>query len=134
FVVPNPGAPVGWQALLVDGRASVTPNARQGPPRSRRSLAEQIALMGQPLFSCQPPTGYPEDSRQWLSSESLMARLNFVTDLANGRVGWVNVPPLPAPDSKDTSRALESLSARLIGQPLSRDTIMAMKEHVTAAA
>src|SRR5207248_4253760 len=124
FVVPNPGAPVGWQALLVDGRASVTPNARQGPPRSRRSLAEQIALMGQPLFSCQPPTGYPEDSRQWLSSEGLMARLNFVSELVNGRVAWVNTPALTSPDaSADPARALEIMSSRLTGEPLPRETI-----------
>src|SRR3712207_8183856 len=48
------------------------------PPRS--TLFPYTTLFRS--FACQPPTGYPEDSRKWVSSGALIARLNFATALA----------------------------------------------------
>ena len=54
-------------------------------------LPGQVAVMGQPLFQCQPPTGYPEDSRKWVSSGALISRLNFSLALTRGRIGDLDV-------------------------------------------
>ncbi|HEX8465227.1 MAG TPA: DUF1800 domain-containing protein, partial [Abditibacterium sp.] len=55
----------------------------------RRPLGTEIAAMGQPLFSCQAPTGYSEKSSSWVSSSALVARLNFALSLTQGRIGDV---------------------------------------------
>ena len=54
-------------------------------------LPGQVSVMGQPLFQCQPPTGYPEDSRKWVSSGALISRLNFSLSLARGRITDLDV-------------------------------------------
>ncbi|HUO58860.1 MAG TPA: DUF1800 domain-containing protein [bacterium] len=33
--------------------------------------------MGEPLYLCEPPTGYPDVAKAWLGSGSLLSRLNF---------------------------------------------------------
>jgi hypothetical protein len=47
-------------------------------------LLGQIDTLGQPLFAYQAPTGYPEDSRKWVSKRRIIARLNFALRLATG--------------------------------------------------
>ena len=37
--------------------------------------------MGEPLFLCEPPTGYPDTAKAWLGSGSLLSRLNFAAQL-----------------------------------------------------
>jgi len=57
-----------------------------------------IQRLGQPLYLCAPPTGYPEDSREWVSSGNLVNRINFANLLAQGRmpgleVKWPDLSP-----------------------------------------
>ena len=51
-----------------------------------RAIAKEIAEMGEPLYLCQPPTGYADTADAWVSSGALLARLNFALALAQGRV------------------------------------------------
>jgi hypothetical protein len=37
--------------------------------------------MGEPLYLCEPPTGYPDVAKAWIGSGSLLTRINFATDL-----------------------------------------------------
>ena len=63
------------------------------------TLLGQIATMGEPLFQYQAPTGFPEDSRKWVSSGALISRLNFSLALTQGRITDVrleNPPKMPA--------------------------------------
>jgi hypothetical protein len=48
-------------------------------------------MMGMPLYLCQPPTGYAETADAWVSSGSLVNRINFALALAANRVGGVRV-------------------------------------------
>ncbi|MBW3636190.1 MAG: DUF1800 domain-containing protein [Armatimonadetes bacterium] len=104
--------------LLASGVASLN---RGGGGQNRimaeRPLAAEIALMGQPLFACQPPTGYAEDSTKWVSSSALVARLNFALGLTSGRVGDVVL-------TRDTFRAtaIEDLSRALLNTDISAST------------
>ena len=50
-----------------------------------------LQRMGEPLYGCAPPTGYPEDSRSWVSTSSLVNRLNFATQLSQNRIKGITV-------------------------------------------
>jgi len=60
-------------------------------PELAPALAQQIGRMGEPLYRCQPPTGYGETADAWLNAGSLLNRLNFAFALAAGRVADVSV-------------------------------------------
>jgi len=57
----------------------------------RKTLDLSIIEMGQPLFAYQAPTGYPEDSRKWVNTGALIARMNFSLALAEGNFIDVSV-------------------------------------------
>lgn len=40
-------------------------------------LVQWVGRMGEPLFQCQPPTGYSDKSEIWVNSGALLNRLNF---------------------------------------------------------
>ena len=56
-------------------------------------LANQIAQLGQPLYRKQEPTGYSNSSQEWLNSGGLLARMNFVLQLADNKIPGVKVDP-----------------------------------------
>jgi hypothetical protein len=47
--------------------------------------------MGQPLYAYQAPTGYPDRAEAWVSTGSLLTRMNFGLNLATGRVAGVTL-------------------------------------------
>ena len=49
----------------------------------RKTLNIHIIELGQPLYAYQAPTGYPEDSREWINSGALISRMNFALALAD---------------------------------------------------
>jgi len=83
----------------------------------RAPLAIEIATLGQPIFACQPPTGWSENSRDWVSAGAIVGRLNFALALTGGQVGDVRL-------SSDTFRPapLDVLSEQLLGGELSAST------------
>lgn len=48
-----------------------------------------IGRMGQPLYGYAAPTGYPDRAASWTGVGSMLARLNFAFDLANGKIAGV---------------------------------------------
>ena len=50
-----------------------------------------LQRMGEPLYACMPPTGYSEDSRAWVSTSSLVHRLNFASQLSQNRIPGIRV-------------------------------------------
>ncbi len=70
--------------LVNDGTAATA--KKRYDDNSRRSTARQIATMGEPLYSFEAPTGYSENSQDWVSLGALIARLNFALDLTNGHI------------------------------------------------
>lgn len=63
--------------------------AADGEVEDARVLAKRLEEMGMPLYLQAPPTGYKDTADAWLSTGSLLARLNFAVDLAAGRVPGV---------------------------------------------
>lgn len=96
---------------------------------SETTLVGQVGTMGQPLFQYQAPTGYPEDSRKWVSAGALISRLNFSLALTNGKLSDVKkfeaAPALLA--SKDTNQLLDRMSAQVLHTaiaPATRATLL----------
>ena len=57
-----------------------------------RALAKEIAEMGEPLYLCQPPTGYSDTAEAWVNTGALVARLNFALALAGNSPGTADPP------------------------------------------
>jgi uncharacterized protein (DUF1800 family) len=62
-----------------------------GTTDGSRPLAQSIARMGQPLYQCQPPTGYPDRGDYWMSNGAILERLNFAVALTANRIPGTSV-------------------------------------------
>ena len=49
-------------------------------------LAQWVGRIGEPLYQCQPPTGYSDKAETWVNSGALLNRLNFSLALAGNKV------------------------------------------------
>jgi len=49
-------------------------------------LVQWVGRIGQPLYQCQPPTGYSDKSEAWVNAGALLNRLNFSLALAGNKV------------------------------------------------
>ena len=56
------------------------------------ALLLQLRDMGQPLYHCDPPTGYADTAEAWLDPGVLALRWQFALDFAEGRVRGARVP------------------------------------------
>jgi uncharacterized protein (DUF1800 family) len=64
-----------------------------------KPFVQVLQQLGEPLYMCQPPTGYHDTSDAWVSAGGLVTRMNFATRLASGNMPGVTLPPgAPAPE------------------------------------
>jgi uncharacterized protein (DUF1800 family) len=49
-------------------------------------LVQWVARIGEPLYQCQPPTGYSDKAETWVNTGALLSRLNFSLALAGNKV------------------------------------------------
>jgi uncharacterized protein (DUF1800 family) len=54
-------------------------------------LVNWVSRMGEPLFQCQPPTGYSDKAQMWVNSGALLNRLNFALGFATDRLAGSTV-------------------------------------------
>lgn len=57
-----------------------------------RVLVQTVQQMGEPLYMCQPPTGYHNTADAWISAGGLVTRMNFATRVASGNMPGVTLP------------------------------------------
>jgi uncharacterized protein (DUF1800 family) len=121
--------------MIGKGGLSYTGNANM------QYLPGQVAVMGQPLFQCQPPTGYPEDSRKWVSSGALISRLNFSLALTRGRIGDLDLSRMQdslldagqsVPPTQYVSRLADTLLSGEVS-PATRATLLKEAKALTEA-
>jgi uncharacterized protein (DUF1800 family) len=64
-------------------------------------LAQWIGRMGQPLYQCEPPTGYADTADVWVNAGALLNRLNFALALATDHMpgARVDLAALLGPDA-----------------------------------
>jgi uncharacterized protein (DUF1800 family) len=83
-------------------------------------LAQWVARMGEPLFLCQPPTGYSDKAETWENTGALLNRLNFALAFAGDKMGGAttDLTNMLGEDSQhDANAALEkSIQLFLDGQ------------------
>jgi uncharacterized protein (DUF1800 family) len=82
-------------------------------PAFASSFSQQIARMGEPLYQCQPPTGYRETAEEWVNAGSLLNRVNFGLALASGRIEGVAIETTRLSPGPEGARA----AALLLGSP-----------------
>ena len=126
FALPDPDNPRQRLWLMQIGRSAR--NRNNGDSKlPRRPLATEIAAMGQPLWGYQAPTGYSENSREWVSASALIARLNFALALTTGRIGDVAL-------GKDTFRnaSVAQVAGDLLSEPLSAQSLATIQDEIQA--
>jgi uncharacterized protein (DUF1800 family) len=72
-----------------------------------RPFVNTLMQLGEPLYMCQPPTGYKNTADAWVSAGGLVTRMNFATRLASGTVPGVTLAP-DAGDPKQLALRLGS--------------------------
>jgi uncharacterized protein (DUF1800 family) len=50
------------------------------------ALVQWVGRIGEPLYQCQPPTGYSDKAETWVNTGALLNRLNFSLALAGNRM------------------------------------------------
>jgi len=89
------------------------------------SLLRQVGRLGEPCYFCEPPTGFPDVADKWGGSNAILARVNFATAIAFGRVKGAKpdyealLAFLPSRDGRVMADGLTQL---LVGVPLSPAT------------
>ena len=58
---------------------------------STSALVNQIANLGQPLYRKLEPTGYSSANAEWVSTQALLARMNFAMQLGRNRVQGITL-------------------------------------------
>lgn len=94
-------------------------------------LVQWVGRMGEPLFQCQPPTGYSDKSEMWVNSGALLNRLNFALAFGTDHM-WgaeVNLKNIFGQDADTNSKAAlsEATDTFLDGQiaPATRSVLEA---------
>jgi uncharacterized protein (DUF1800 family) len=90
-------------------------------------LARQLQTLGMPLYGAQPPTGYSMKGDAWVSSASLLGRMNFALALTGGKLKGVRVESGNA-TAGDPQQVLAQLENVLLAGEVSKQT------HETIAA
>jgi uncharacterized protein (DUF1800 family) len=49
-------------------------------------LVQWVARIGEPLYQCQPPTGYSDKAETWVNTGALLNRLNFSLAVAGNKI------------------------------------------------
>src|SRR6266508_2264564 len=102
-------------------------------PDDALPIARQLAQMGEPLYLCQPPTGYSDTAAAWVNTGALVSRLNFALQLAANKLPgtWTDVERLIEPESAaDAKKAAEALSCALVEGELSPETRRALERSI----
>jgi uncharacterized protein (DUF1800 family) len=78
-------------------------------------LVQWTARIGEPLYQCQPPTGYADKADAWVNTGALLNRLNYSLALAGNKVrgSRSDVPSLLGMDSTTDAKAALNRAVQL---------------------
>ena len=82
-------------------------------------LVQWVGRIGEPMYQCQPPTGYSDKAETWVNSGALLNRLNFSLALAGNKVrgSRSDVAALLGNDSEgDPKRTLDRAVQVFLGE------------------
>ena len=88
-------------------------------------LVQWTGRIGQPLYQCEPPTGYSDKADAWVNTGALLSRMNFSLALTSNRLrgAQVNIDSLFGSDTAANPHAtLDHAIQLFLGGPASRQT------------
>jgi uncharacterized protein (DUF1800 family) len=99
-----------------------------------RGLVGALQDLGQPLYQCQPPTGYKDTADAWTSAGALVNRMNFALSLASGRLPQPADPRGRSHGGRDRSSAEVAAWADSVERALARDLSETTRATIAMAA
>jgi uncharacterized protein (DUF1800 family) len=96
--------------------------ALDGDTNGAPTLHEWLRRMGEPLYQCQPPTGYGEDSSRWMNTGVFLTRLNFLVALVNNQIPGTSYDPerlISIEAAHDVNDLADKLTALIVHTDLS---------------
>ncbi|MEN3331779.1 MAG: hypothetical protein V7641_1144 [Blastocatellia bacterium] len=97
-------------------------------------VTQFISKMGQPLYRCQPPTGYPDKAEQWVNTGALLERLNFGLALSSNKLRGTTVDLkriAPEVAGKNATQTLDQAIALLLNKDVSPQTRAVLDKQMT---
>jgi hypothetical protein len=85
------------------------------------TFQQNVADMGEPLYSKEPPTGYKDGADTWLSTANVLARIRFAEALVDG-----NIPGVKVDLSRFAGKGHAEIARELLGREPSGQTMMAI--------
>ena len=96
-------------------------------------LVQWVGRIGEPLYQCQPPTGYSDKADTWVNSGALLNRLNFSLALAGNKVrgSRSDVSALLGSDSSDDAKsALDRAVLLFLGDQAAPSTVETLQKQM----
>jgi uncharacterized protein (DUF1800 family) len=96
-------------------------------------LVGWVGRIGEPLYQCQPPTGYSDKAETWVNTGSLLNRLNFSLALAGNKVrgSRSDVTALLGTDSSNDPRAaLDRAVQVFLGGQVAPNTVDTLQKQL----
>ncbi len=84
-------------------------------------LLRALEALGQPLYRCQPPTGYSDAASTWTNAGGLLTRINVGLKLLSGRVPGVALR-VPRKTASTPDETIDIVAQALFGAPPSPAT------------
>ena len=97
-------------------------------------LAQWVGRMGEPLFLCQPPTGYSDKAETWVNTGALLNRLNFALAFAGDKMPGASVSLkelLGQPAAEDPNIALNQSIDIFLGGEISSSTRQTLESRLS---
>src|ERR1700730_13317415 len=78
-------------------------------------LVQWTGRIGEPLYQCQPPTGYSDKAEAWVNTGALLNRMNYSLALTSNRLRGVSVDVAALLESSGTNAASVAGAANATG-------------------
>ena len=111
--------------------AASTLRALGSKAEPNRQLLGLLERLGEPLYMCQPPTGYDDVAEAWLGSDQLVLRWNFALGAVAGRIPGVEPTPATLQADGSTEARIDAFAERFWHEKPSRE---GRQRLITAAA
>jgi uncharacterized protein (DUF1800 family) len=101
-----------------------------------RNALRGLGQMGEPLYFCEPPTGFGDTLEKWNGANEILNRVNFALTIASGRLrgiqpNWSEL--LRGAPVADADSLIDWLCRKTMGRPLSPSTRMALDDSIREA-
>ncbi len=95
-------------------------------------LVQWVGRIGEPLYQCQPPTGYADTAEAWVNTGALLNRLNFSLTLAGNKIrgSRADVASLLGVDATEPKVALERALQIFLGGQASPTTLETLQKQM----